>query len=169
MSAVHSFTLEGFSTSKCIILPTTGLQWSHKLNLPSDVPTWDTLSPVITSYRHHHPQPSEMVESESTNDFSCFMFEHESNGGTEIAVLFPDTQTLTNTLDLCQRLGGVCKENNPISTTTVLSSQSTKQTTQRVEIPLHRGRKSLPDATIHRRIAAEAVAGIKRIRDRSLG
>lgn len=157
------------------------LQWSSQPFLASDVPTWDTLAPFSltnsSSFRRHYrpSQYAEMVESETTNDLPCYLFEHEGNGGSEITVIFPETQTLSRTLELCQRHGGVCKENNPslnssaTTNSSLVTSHSTKQLSHHVTAALRRNRKSLPDSAIRRRLAADAVTGIKRIQDRSLG
>ncbi|VUZ52915.1 unnamed protein product [Hymenolepis diminuta] len=180
LNNVDPFTLEGVSTSRCIILPLLGLQWSSQPFLASDVPTWDTLAPfsltTSSSFRRHYrpSQYSEMVESETTNDLPCYLFEHEGNGGSKITVIFPETQTLNRTLELCQRHGGVCKKNNPslnssaTTNSSLVASHSTKQPSHHVTAALRRNRKSLPDSAIRRRLAADAVTGIKRAQDRSL-
>ncbi|KAM3173543.1 hypothetical protein ACTXT7_012312 [Hymenolepis weldensis] len=180
LNNVDPFTLEGVSTSRCIILPLMSLQWSSQPFLSSDVPTWDTLAPFSLTNsslfrRHYRPsQYSEMVESEITNDLPCYLFEHEGNGGSEITVIFPETQTLSRTLELCQRHGGVCKENDlslsssATTNSSLVTSHSTKQPSHHMTAALRRNRKSLPDSAIRRRLAADAVTGKKRTQDRSL-
>nr|CDS32906.1 Rho GTPase activating protein 21 [Hymenolepis microstoma] len=181
LNNVDPFTLVGVSTSRCIILPLMGLQWSSHPFLASDIPTWDTLSPASpasTSFfrrNNQSSQYSEMVESEPTNDLDCYLFEHESNGCSEITVIFPEAQTLSKTLELCQRHGGFFKESNPPPNFNVINSSSLetshlpKQLSHHVTAVLHRSRKSLPDSAARRRLAADVTTGTKRTRDRSLG
>ncbi|VDO09311.1 unnamed protein product [Rodentolepis nana] len=177
LNNVDPFTLEGVSTSRCIILPLMGLQWSSHPCLASDIPTWDTLSPAspaktLSFRRHNHPsQYSEMVESEPINDLHCYLFEHESNGCSEITVIFPETQTLSKTLELCQRHGGFCKEGNPPPHTCTVITNSlleTKQPSHHATAVLRRSRKSLPDSAVRRRLVADGVTGTKRTQDKSL-
>lgn len=180
------FTLEGVSTSRCIILPLMGLLWSSKPQLAYDVPTWDTLgSPPqqpttaihSSSFRRHNnsSQTSEMVEAEPASDLPCYLFEHESNGGSEVAVIFPETDSLNRILELCQRHGGACKENNPpfagdsTADSALSTSYSVKLSGHHINVGLRRNRKSLPDSAVRRKFAADAAYGIRRIRDGSLG
>ncbi|CDS36334.1 Rho GTPase activating protein 21 [Echinococcus multilocularis] len=162
LANVDPFTPDSVSSSR-IVLPLHGLQWSNLRHLPSDLPTWGSLS--SSAYRLHC-SPSEMFEFEANavDDLQCYLFEHEDNGGTQVTAIFSNRQAATSALSLCQRYGGVCKENNPPDSSG-LSYSLSLHTGLAVYHPspnggggsgtLRRTRKSLQDSVMRRRFAAE--------------